>query len=129
MPPAQRASTGSPQGLGTACRLCATGAIPASCSHGAVTCALPPGTTAGSARRSGMAVTPLTLQVKVKKHIQLILERLLHTVNRRVIVLDRENTLRVSTTTAASRCAGHRGCTASHSCLWAMQEMQKASLI
>ncbi|KAM9236926.1 dedicator of cytokinesis protein 2-like [Leptosomus discolor] len=32
--------------------------------------------------------------VKVKKHIQLILERLLHTVNRRVIVLDRENTLR-----------------------------------
>ncbi|NXW23766.1 DOCK2 protein, partial [Circaetus pectoralis] len=30
----------------------------------------------------------------VKKHIQLILERLLHTVNRRVIVLDRENTLR-----------------------------------
>ncbi|XP_009892091.1 PREDICTED: dedicator of cytokinesis protein 2-like [Charadrius vociferus] len=33
-------------------------------------------------------------KVKVKKHIQLILERLLHTVNRRVIVLDRENTLR-----------------------------------
>ncbi|XP_064304760.1 dedicator of cytokinesis protein 2-like [Phalacrocorax carbo] len=32
--------------------------------------------------------------VKVKKHIQLILERLLHTVNRRVIVLDRENSLR-----------------------------------
>ncbi|XP_049688052.1 dedicator of cytokinesis protein 2-like isoform X4 [Accipiter gentilis] len=31
---------------------------------------------------------------KVKKHIQLILERLLHTVNRRVIVLDRENSLR-----------------------------------
>ncbi|NXT59175.1 DOCK1 protein, partial [Pluvianellus socialis] len=34
-------------------------------------------------------------KVKVKKHIQLILEQLLHTVNRRVIVLDRENTLRV----------------------------------
>ncbi|GAB0187844.1 dedicator of cytokinesis protein 2-like [Grus japonensis] len=33
-------------------------------------------------------------KVKVKKHIQLILERLLHTVNRRVIILDRENTLR-----------------------------------
>nr|XP_009669678.1 PREDICTED: dedicator of cytokinesis protein 1-like [Struthio camelus australis] len=32
--------------------------------------------------------------VKVKKHIQLILDRLLHTVNRRVIVLDRENNLR-----------------------------------
>ncbi|NXW47330.1 DOCK2 protein, partial [Nyctiprogne leucopyga] len=32
--------------------------------------------------------------VKVKKHIQLILEQLLHTVNRRVIVLDRENPLR-----------------------------------
>ncbi|NXS45063.1 DOCK1 protein, partial [Balaeniceps rex] len=31
----------------------------------------------------------------VKKHIQLILERLLHTVNQRVIILDRENTLRV----------------------------------
>ncbi|NXW07367.1 DOCK2 protein, partial [Fregetta grallaria] len=30
----------------------------------------------------------------VKKHIQLILEQLLHTVNRRVIILDRENTLR-----------------------------------
>ncbi|XP_009328538.1 PREDICTED: dedicator of cytokinesis protein 2-like [Pygoscelis adeliae] len=30
----------------------------------------------------------------VKKHIQLILERLLHTVNRRVIILDRENALR-----------------------------------
>uniref|UniRef100_A0A8C4V4C9 Dedicator of cytokinesis protein 2 n=1 Tax=Falco tinnunculus TaxID=100819 RepID=A0A8C4V4C9_FALTI len=36
------------------------------------------------------------------KHIQLILERLLHTVNRRVIVLDRENTLRVSTTLLTS---------------------------
>ncbi|KFO74130.1 Dedicator of cytokinesis protein 2, partial [Cuculus canorus] len=33
-------------------------------------------------------------KVQVKKHIQLILERLLHTVNRRVIVLDRENSLR-----------------------------------
>lgn len=44
----------------------------------------------------GMAVTPPTLQVKVKKHIQLILEQLLHTVNRRVIALDRENALRVS---------------------------------
>lgn len=53
-----------------------------------------------------MAVTPLTLQVKVKKHIQLILERLLHTVNRRVIVLDRENSLRVSTTAATARCVG-----------------------
>ncbi|KAM3672590.1 dedicator of cytokinesis protein 2-like [Ammospiza maritima maritima] len=31
---------------------------------------------------------------QVKKHIQVILERLLHTVNRRVIVLDRENPLR-----------------------------------
>eukprot|EP00075_Anas_platyrhynchos_P022460 XP_027311713.1 dedicator of cytokinesis protein 2-like [Anas platyrhynchos] len=35
--------------------------------------------------------------VKVKKHVQLVLERLLHTVNRRVIVLERENSLRVST--------------------------------
>lgn len=77
-----------------------------------------------------MAVTPLALQVKVKKHIQLILEQLLHTVNRRVIVLDRENTLRVSTTAAAaSRCAGHRGCATSCGCLWATREMQKASLI
>lgn len=65
----------------------------------------------------------------MKKHIQLILERLLHTVNRRVIVLDRENTLRVSTTTAASCCARYWGCTASRSCLWAMQEMQKTSLL
>ncbi|NWT06378.1 DOCK2 protein, partial [Mionectes macconnelli] len=32
--------------------------------------------------------------VRVKKHIQVILERLLHTVSRRVIVLDRENPLR-----------------------------------
>ncbi|KAF2987989.1 hypothetical protein EK904_002861, partial [Melospiza melodia maxima] len=31
---------------------------------------------------------------QVKKHIQVVLERLLHTVNRRVIVLDRENPLR-----------------------------------
>ncbi|KAI6069802.1 Dedicator of cytokinesis protein 2-like protein [Aix galericulata] len=36
-------------------------------------------------------------KVKVKKHVQLVLERLLHTVNRRVIVLERENSLRVST--------------------------------
>uniref|UniRef100_A0A8C8AQR5 Dedicator of cytokinesis 2 n=1 Tax=Otus sunia TaxID=257818 RepID=A0A8C8AQR5_9STRI len=49
-------------------------------------------------------------KVKVKKHIQLILERLLHTVNRRVIVLDRENSLRVSTAATASRCTGCRGC-------------------
>lgn len=76
-----------------------------------------------------MAMTPLALQVKVKKHIQLILERLLHTVNRRVIILDRENTLRVSTTTTTSCCAGRRGCAASHSCFWATREMQKASLI
>ncbi|NXP51476.1 DOCK2 protein, partial [Heliornis fulica] len=40
------------------------------------------------------AVILPALQVKVKKHIQLVLERLLHTVNRRVIILDRENTLR-----------------------------------
>ncbi|NXL39073.1 DOCK2 protein, partial [Glaucidium brasilianum] len=53
-----------------------------------------PGPAGGSAGRSGMTVTPLTSQVKVKKHIQLILDRLLHTVNRRVIVLDRENSLR-----------------------------------
>ncbi|KAJ7422885.1 dedicator of cytokinesis protein 2-like protein [Pitangus sulphuratus] len=33
-------------------------------------------------------------KVRVKKHIQVILERLLHTVSRRVIVLDRENPLR-----------------------------------
>ncbi|NXX18316.1 DOCK2 protein, partial [Podargus strigoides] len=46
------------------------------------------------ARCSGTAVTPLALQVKVKEHIQLILERLLHTVSQRVIVLDRENALR-----------------------------------
>lgn len=45
-----------------------------------------------------MAVTPLAFQVKVKKHVQLVLERLLHTVNRRVIVLERENSFRVSTT-------------------------------
>lgn len=45
-----------------------------------------------------MALTPLTLQAQVKKHIQVILERLLPTVNRRVIVLDRENPLRVSPT-------------------------------
>ncbi|XP_042695452.1 dedicator of cytokinesis protein 2-like isoform X2 [Centrocercus urophasianus] len=32
--------------------------------------------------------------VKVKRHVQLILERLLHTVNRRVIVLERDNSLR-----------------------------------
>ncbi|XP_064360000.1 dedicator of cytokinesis protein 2-like [Dromaius novaehollandiae] len=32
--------------------------------------------------------------VRVKQHIQLILDRLLHTVNRRVIVLERENSLR-----------------------------------
>ncbi|NXJ84132.1 DOCK2 protein, partial [Trogon melanurus] len=32
--------------------------------------------------------------VQVKRHIQLILEQLLHTINRRVIVLDRENALR-----------------------------------
>lgn len=76
-----------------------------------------------------MAVTPLTLQAKVKKHIQLILERLLHTVNRRVIVLDRENSLRVSTTAATSRCARRRGRTTSHSCLWATWEMQEASPI
>lgn len=44
-----------------------------------------------------VAVTPLAFQVKVKKHVQLVLERLLHTVNRRVIVLERENSLRVST--------------------------------
>ncbi|OWK56749.1 Dedicator of cytokinesis protein 2 [Lonchura striata] len=31
---------------------------------------------------------------RVKKHIQVVLEQLLHTVNRRVIVLDRENPLR-----------------------------------
>ncbi|NXJ99781.1 DOCK2 protein, partial [Corythaixoides concolor] len=37
---------------------------------------------------------PFPSPVKVKKHIQLILEQLLHTVNRRVIVLDRENALR-----------------------------------
>lgn len=42
------------------------------------------------------AVTPRALQVKVKRHVQLILERLLHTVNRRVIVLERDNSLRVS---------------------------------
>lgn len=42
------------------------------------------------------AVTPGALQVKVKRHVQLILERLLHTVNRRVIVLERDNSLRVS---------------------------------
>nr|XP_025974743.1 dedicator of cytokinesis protein 2-like [Dromaius novaehollandiae] len=40
--------------------------------------------------------------VRVKQHIQLILDRLLHTVNRRVIVLERENSLRVSTTTRSS---------------------------
>lgn len=72
-------------------------------------------------------MTPLALQVKVKKHIQLILERLLHTVNRRVIVLDRENALRVSA--AASCCAGRRGHAAAHGCLGAMWEMQKAPLI
>ncbi|XP_050566552.1 dedicator of cytokinesis protein 2-like [Cygnus atratus] len=33
-------------------------------------------------------------KVKVKKHVQLVLERLLHTVNRRVIVLERENSFR-----------------------------------
>lgn len=69
-------------------------------------------------------MTPLALQVKVKKHIQLILERLLHTVNRRVIVLDRENALRVSAATAASWCAGRRGHAAAHGCLGAMWETQ-----
>lgn len=48
-----------------------------------------------------MALPPLTLQAQVKKHIQAILERLLHTVNRRLIVLDRENPLRVSACAAA----------------------------
>lgn len=43
-----------------------------------------------------VAMTPRALQVKVKRHVQLILERLLHTVNRRVIVLERDNSLRVS---------------------------------
>ncbi|NXJ57099.1 DOCK2 protein, partial [Spizaetus tyrannus] len=46
---------------------------------------------AGKGRRKDCGDAELA---KVKKHIQLILERLLHTVNRRVIVLDRENTLR-----------------------------------
>jgi len=108
---------------------CAGSAMPVGCSDGAAGCATPAGTTAGSARRSGTAVTPLALQVNVKKHIQLILEQLLHTVNRRVIILDRENTLRVSTIAATSRCAGLRGCASSHSCLWATREMQKALLI
>lgn len=57
---------------------------------------------AGTYPTAGMcpaiAPTPLTLQAQVKKHIQVMLERLLHTVNRRVIVLDRENPLRVSPT-------------------------------
>ncbi|NXL99356.1 DOCK2 protein, partial [Tyrannus savana] len=48
----------------------------------------------GCAPQLGHALTPLPLQVRVKKHIQVILERLLHTVSRRVIVLDRENPLR-----------------------------------
>uniref|UniRef100_A0A8C8AQA0 Dedicator of cytokinesis 2 n=1 Tax=Otus sunia TaxID=257818 RepID=A0A8C8AQA0_9STRI len=52
----------------------------------------------------------LEVLYKAQKHIQLILERLLHTVNRRVIVLDRENSLRVSTAATASRCTGCRGC-------------------
>lgn len=43
-----------------------------------------------------MALPPLPLQAQVKKHIQVVLEQLLHTVNRRVIVLERENPLRVS---------------------------------
>lgn len=53
-----------------------------------------------------MAVTPLPMQAQVKKHIQLILERLLHTVNRRVIVLERKNTLRVSATVTLCRTLG-----------------------
>ncbi|PKK17452.1 hypothetical protein A306_00000107, partial [Columba livia] len=44
-------------------------------------------------------------KVQVKKHVQLILERLLHTVSRRLIVLERENVLRVSVTVTAARCA------------------------
>lgn len=42
------------------------------------------------------ALTPIPSQVQVKQHVRLVLERLLHPVTRRVIVLDRENSLRVS---------------------------------
>lgn len=52
---------------------------------------------------SGAAPTPLPSQVQVKQHVRLVLERLLHPVTRRVIVLDRENTLRVSAATTALR--------------------------
>lgn len=83
---------------------------------------LPPVPSHGTPR-AAPAVTPCALQVQVKKHVQLILERLLHTVNRRLIVLEQENTLRVSVTVTASRCAEPGG---TGGCLWCRRAMWAA---
>lgn len=91
MAPAQPVSTRA-GGAGATCQLCAAGAI--AMAAGMV---LPPVPSCGTVR-GAPAVTPRASQVQVKKHVQLILERLLHTVNRRLIVLERENALRVSVT-------------------------------